>query len=70
MHCSLVPSTACERLMPSSAAQPEPGSRLLHAWDRSRKYEQRVRCIRLPPTLAMLRICPDAPASSAWDSSG
>ena len=28
-HWSLTPSTACERLKPSSAAQPDPGTRLL-----------------------------------------
>ncbi len=31
MQCSLAPTIACMRLRPSSAAQPEPGLRLLHA---------------------------------------
>src|SRR5205807_7697510 len=70
MHLSLVPRTAWLRLRPSSAEQPEPGWRLLHGQKVSRKYGQRVRCIRLPPTVAMLRICAVAPDSSASDSTG
>ena len=46
----------------------EPGSRLLQPGSAmSRKYGQRVRCSRLPPIVAMLRSCGDAPASSACD---
>ncbi len=43
------------------AAQPLPGSRLLHGIAVSRKYMQRVRCSRLPAVVAMLRSCTDAP---------
>src|SRR5262249_45835619 len=70
MHCSLVPSTAWLRLKPSSAAQPDPGTRLLQADTPSRKYGQRVRCITLPATVAMLRSCGEAPARIACDSTG
>ena len=37
MHLSLVPSMAWPRLKPSRAAQPLPGSRLLHGEAASRK---------------------------------
>src|SRR4051794_29077648 len=62
---SLVPKRACERLKPSIAGQPEPGARLLHGYARSRKYRQRVRCMTLPPTVAMLRSWADAPCGCA-----
>src|SRR5437870_13858559 len=68
MHYSLVPRTAWLRLKPSSAEQPKPGLRLLHGQKVSRKYGQRVRCIRLLPTVAMLRIWAVAPDRSAFDS--
>ena len=61
MQCSLVPRMARLRLAPVIAAQPEPGSRLLHGISVSRKYMQRVRCSRLPAVVAMLRSCADAP---------
>src|SRR5207248_2681033 len=61
MQCSLVPRIANERFTPVIAAQPEPGSRLLHGIAVSRKYMQRVRCRRLPAVVAMLRSCADAP---------
>ena len=32
-----------------------------------RKYMQRVRCKRLPPVVAILRSCAEAPASNAWE---
>ena len=64
-QCSECPRIAWLRCSPSRAAQPEPGSRLLHGVVTSWKYAQRVRCSRLPPVVAMLRSCPDAPASSA-----
>ncbi len=56
---SLVPSTAWPRVTPLIAEQPLPGERLLQAgkFAGSRKYGQRVRCIRLPPMVAMLRSC-------------
>jgi hypothetical protein len=43
------------RLKPFCAAHPEPGSRLLQAAVTSRKYVQRVRCMTLPPMVAMFR---------------
>ena len=55
---------ALER-MADIAGQPLPGTRRLHGMATSRKYEQRVRCMRLPPMLAMLRNCAEAPASRA-----
>ena len=61
MQCSLVPRIASPRFTPLIAAQPEPGSRLLHGMAVSRKYMQRVRCSRLPAVVAMLRICAVAP---------
>ena len=64
MQWSLVPSTACVRLKPPIAEQPEPGSRLLQGVAVSRKYGQRVRCRMLPPIVAMLRSCPDAASSN------
>jgi hypothetical protein len=70
MHRSLVPRTASLRFSPPSAAQPEPGVRLLQAVAVSRKYGQRVRCSRLPPIVAMLRSCGEALASSASATSG
>jgi hypothetical protein len=70
MQCSLVPRIAWPRLRPSSAAQPEPGSRLLHGETPSRKYEQRTRWRRLPPIEAMLRSCCEAPRSSACETAG
>ena len=70
MHRPLVPSTAWMRLTPWSAEHPEPGSRLLHGVAVSRKYQQRVRWSTLPPIVAMLRSCADAPARSAWLTTG
>ena len=54
----------------SVAWQPDPGSRLLHGIVTSWKYGQRVRCSRFPPTVAMLRIWPEAPFSTARASIG
>src|SRR5215467_14831657 len=68
MQCSLVPRIASMRLAPVMAAQPVPGSRLLHGMAVSRKYMQRVRCRRLPAVVAILRSCADAPARIACDS--
>jgi len=42
------------------AAQPLPGRRLLQLNPSSRKYGQRVRCSRLPPTEAMFLSCGEA----------
>src|SRR5215470_11963481 len=50
------------------AGHPLPGWRLLHAIAVSRKYTQRVRCSRFPPTVAILRICAEAPWRMACDS--
>ena len=73
-HCGALaaecPRMARLRWSPAIAGQPEPGWRLLHGLDTSWKYGQRVRCSRLPPTVAMLRTCPDAPASTARASIG
>ena len=50
---------------PGSAAwQPDPTSRLLHGIVTSRKYGHLVRCGRFPPTVAMVRIWPEAPLST------
>ena len=68
MQCSLVPRIASVRLKPSMAEQPVPGSRLLQGVAVSRKYTHRVRCSRLPPVVAMLRSCVEAPESMACDS--
>src|SRR4051812_44135563 len=65
-----VPTIACIRVKPSRAEQPEPGARLLHGFAGSRKYEQRVRCNRLPEIEAMLRSWPDAPARIESASAG
>src|ERR1700722_8076512 len=70
MHASLTPRIARVRLKPLIAEHPEPGSRLLQAMAVSRKYTHLVRCNRLPPVVAMLRSCADAPASNACDSTG
>ena len=70
MQCSLVPRMASMRFEPPMAEHPLPGARLLQAHTVSRKYMQRVRCKRLPPVLAMLRSCADAPASRASESTG
>ena len=67
MQSLLVPRMASVRLSPSMAEQPEPGSRLLQAMASLRKYMQRVRCRRLPPVVAILRSCAEAPASRAWE---
>jgi hypothetical protein len=58
------------RFAPVIAGQPLPGSRRLHGIATSRKYPHRVRCIRFPPMLAMLRSCCDALASSAREITG
>ena len=68
MHASLAPMIACGRVYPPTAEQPEPGSRLLHGIAVLRKYMQRVRWSRLPPVVATLRSCADAPESSASES--
>jgi hypothetical protein len=47
---------AC-RLKPSIASQPLFGCRFVAARRRVVEVEQRVRCITLPPTVAMFRIC-------------
>src|SRR5215210_8995986 len=52
------------------AEQPLPGARLLHGVVTSWKYTQRVRCRRLPPVVAWLRIWPEAPASRARATAG
>src|SRR3954453_6497155 len=70
MQCSLVPRIACPRLNPSSAAQPDPGSRLLHGEMPSRRYAQRVRWRRLPPIEAMFRSCSEALSSNAREMAG
>src|SRR5215470_3342462 len=67
MQCSLVPRMASVRLLPVIAGHPLPGSRLLHGMAVSRKYTQRVRCSRFPATVAILRICADAPLRIACD---
>ena len=64
------PSIARFSWSPATAGQPDPGLRLLHGIETSWKYPQRVRCSRFPPTVAMLRICPDAPLSTARASIG
>ena len=43
----------------------EPGSRLLQGAVTSRKYVHRVRCMMLPPMVAMFRSCAEALSSSA-----
>jgi hypothetical protein len=54
-----------------TAAQPDPGARLLQADTvGSRKYRQRVRCSRFPPIVAMFRNWVEAPASNASHTSG
>jgi hypothetical protein len=70
MHCSLPPITACCRFTPPRAPQPVPGARLLHGCVASRKYAHRVRCMTLPPIVAMLRSCGDALSSSACATTG
>ena len=70
MHASLQPSTACSRFSPPRASHPAPGWRLLQALAGSWKYAQRVRCSRLPPTVAALRNCAEAPDSSASATAG
>ena len=69
-QCGDPPRMARLRWSPARAGQPEPGTRLLHGLVTSWKYRQRVRCSRLPPTVAMLRSWPDAPASTARASTG
>src|SRR5204862_501362 len=64
-QCGDPPRIARLRWSPARAGQPEPGSRLLHGLVTSWKYRQRVRCSRLPPTVAMFRSWPDAPPSTA-----
>ncbi len=64
------PRTARSRWAPSRAGQPVPGARLLQGLVVSWKYGHRVRWRRFPPVVAELRSCPDAPASSACDSTG
>jgi len=64
-HNGLVPNKAAWRFSPESAPHPLPGFLLLQASCSLRKYGQRVRCNRLPPTVAILRICPLALARIA-----
>ena len=64
-QCGDPPRMARLRWSPARAGQPEPGTRLLQGLVTSWKYRQRVRCSRLPPTVAMFRSWPDAPASTA-----
>jgi len=52
------------------AEHPVPGARLLQAIAMSRKYGQRVRCMMLPASVAMLRSCPDAASRSDWLTTG
>ena len=52
------------------AAQPEPGRRLLQFAVTSRKYAHRVRCMTLPPIVAMLRSCAEALNSRASEMTG
>src|SRR5258706_14726028 len=54
MQCSLVPSTASERLLPVMAGQPLPGSRLLQGMAVSRKYMHRVGWSKLTAGFALL----------------
>src|SRR5205085_10921091 len=70
MHLSDAPNMACIRLYPFNAPQPEPGCLLLHGISMLLKYGQRVRCIRLPPTVAMFLICGEAPAFNDNASKG
>src|ERR1700730_17878737 len=69
-HASDQPRIASSRLKPSRAEQPDPGSRLLHGVVTFWKYTQRVRCSKLPPVVERLRSWPDAPESSASESTG
>ena len=69
-QCGDPPKMARLRWSPARAGQPDPGTRLLHGLVTSWKYRQRVRCSRLPPTVAMFRSWPDAPASTARASTG
>ena len=69
-QCGDPPRMARLRWSPARAGQPEPGARLLQGLVTSWKYWQRVRCSRLPPTVAMFLSWPDAPASTAWASTG
>ena len=69
-HWSECPMMARLLWSPSIAGQPEPGCRLLQGREMSWKYGQRVRSSRLPPTVAMFRIWPDAPARTARASIG
>ena len=64
------PRTARSRPTPATAEQPLPGVRLLQAFAGSVNDRQRVRCSRLPPTVAWLRSWPEAPASRAIASTG
>jgi len=70
MQSLLVPRMARVRLSPSIAEHPVPGVRLLQGIAVLRKYMQRVRWSRLPPVVAMLRSCAEAPASRACESTG
>jgi hypothetical protein len=70
MQLGLPPITQCWRFTPAIAAQPLPGARLLHGCEASRKYAQRVRCMTLPPIVAMLRSCGEALSSSACETAG
>ena len=69
-QCSEAPKIAWVRLNPPIAAHPVPGWRLLQLAVTSRKYGQRVRCMMLPPMVAMLRSCAEALNSSACETTG
>src|SRR5215468_456232 len=68
MQGSLVPSIAGIRLEPGIGGHPVPGSRLLHGMAVSRQYTQRVRLSKLPPVVAILRSCAEAPERMVCDS--
>src|SRR5438094_883001 len=70
IHFSEAPKMACIRLYPCNAPHPEPGFLLLQGIATSKKYGHLVRCIILPPTVAILRSCGEAPAFRASESKG
>ena len=63
------PKMAWYWFSPSTAKQREPP--FFRQWNSSlRKYQQRGRCMMLPPTVAMLRICGVPTPSAAVVSAG
>ena len=75
MQCSLTPSTACMRLMPSSAAQPEPGIALVAICDRTCRGNKcsgcaAARCRRGSPCCAFARSPPVAATARSPESRG